>query len=81
MCMVFGMSMAILDIRIISGLSASSDEIPWVQTSYLIAEVVMILLSGYLSRMLSTRWMFAISAGGFTAMSLLCSTATRRSMK
>ncbi|WP_321336944.1 DHA2 family efflux MFS transporter permease subunit [Breoghania sp.] len=84
MCMVFGMFMAILDIQIVSaslsdiqsGLSASSDEIPWVQTSYLIAEVVMIPLSGYLSRMLSTRWMFAISAGGFTIMSLLCSTAT-----
>ena len=84
MCMVFGMFMAILDIQIVSaslseiqsGLSASSDEIPWVQTSYLIAEVIMIPLSGYLSRMLSTRWMFAISAGGFTAMSLLCSTAT-----
>lgn len=43
--MVFGMFMAILDIQIVSaslseiqaGLSASSDEIAWVQTSYLIA--------------------------------------------
>nr|WP_321507702.1 DHA2 family efflux MFS transporter permease subunit [uncultured Celeribacter sp.] len=78
--MVLGMFMAILDIQIVSaslaeiqaGLSASSDEIPWVQTSYLIAEVIMIPLSGYLSRMLSTRWVFTISAGGFTAMSLMC---------
>ncbi|WP_186393446.1 MULTISPECIES: DHA2 family efflux MFS transporter permease subunit [unclassified Pannonibacter] len=84
LCMVFGMFMAILDIQIVSaslseiqaGLGASSDEIPWVQTSYLIAEVIMIPLSGYLSRMLSTRWMFAISAGGFTAMSFMCATAT-----
>ncbi len=84
MCMVFGMFMAILDIQIVSaslseiqaGLSTSADDIPWVQTSYLIAEVIMIPLSGYLSRMLSTRWMFAISAGGFTLMSLLCATAT-----
>lgn len=78
--MVLGMFMAILDIQIVSaslseiqaGLSASGDEIPWIQTAYLIAEVIMIPLSGYLSRMLSTRWLFTISAGGFTLMSLLC---------
>ena len=83
-CMVFGMFMAILDIQIVSaslaeiqaGLSASADEISWVQTSYLIAEVIMIPLSGTLSRMLSTRWMFVISAGGFTLMSIMCATST-----
>jgi DHA2 family multidrug resistance protein len=83
-CMVFGMFMAILDIQIVSaslaeiqaGLSASSEEISWVQTSYLIAEVIMIPLSGTLSRVLSTRWMFVISAGGFTLMSFMCATAT-----
>src|SRR3954464_8607220 len=79
-CMVFGMFMAILDIQIVSaslaeiqaGLSASSDEISWVQTSYLIAEVIMIPLSGTLSRVLSTRWMFVITGAGFTLMSLMC---------
>jgi DHA2 family multidrug resistance protein len=84
MAMVFGMFMAILDIQIVSaslseiqaGLSASADEIPWVQTSYLIAEVIMIPLSGYLSRAFSTRYLFAFSAAGFTVMSVLCSTAT-----
>ncbi len=83
MSMVFGMFMAILDIQIVSaslaeiqaGLSASADEVAWVQTSYLIAEVVMIPLSGFLSRAFSTRYMFAISAAGFTLMSLLCATA------
>jgi len=82
--MVFGMFMAILDIQIVSaslseiqaGLGASQDDIPWIQTSYLIAEVVMIPLSGYLSRMLSTRWMFVVSAVGFTFMSLMCATAS-----
>ena len=82
--MVFGMFMAILDIQIVSaslseiqaGLSASADEVAWVQTSYLIAEVVMIPLSGFLSRAFSTRIMFTISAAGFTLMSLLCATAT-----
>ncbi len=84
LCMVFGMFMAILDIQIVSaslneiqaGLSASADEIPWVQTSYLIAEVIAIPLSGMLSRVLSTRWMFVISAAGFTLMSLMCATAS-----
>ncbi|MBL8689207.1 MAG: DHA2 family efflux MFS transporter permease subunit [Rhodospirillaceae bacterium] len=81
--MVFGMFMAILDIQIVSssigeiqaGLAASSDEISWVQTSYLIAEVVMIPLSGYLSRLMSTRILFVISSLGFTVFSLACAFA------
>ena len=36
------------------------------QTSYLIAEVIMIPLSGFLARALSTRVLFTISAAGFT---------------
>ena len=84
LAMVFGMFMAILDIQIVSaslseiqaGLSASGDEIPWVQTSYLIAEVVMIPLSGLLARALSTRVLFTASAIGFTIASVLCATAT-----
>lgn len=82
--MVFGMFMAILDIQIVSaslaeiqaGLSASADEIAWVQTSYLIAEVIMIPLSAYLSRALSTRIFFAISAAGFTLASIACAQAS-----
>lgn len=82
--LVFGMFMAILDIQIVSsslaeiqaGLSASADEISWVQTSYLIAEVIMIPLSGFLARALSTRVLFSASAAGFTLASLLCATAT-----
>ena len=78
--MVFGMFMAILDIQIVSaslaeiqaGLSASAEEISWVQTAYLVAEVVMIPLSGFLSRAFSTRVVFVASAAGFTASSLLC---------
>lgn len=81
--MVFGMFMAILDIQIVSaslaeiqaGLSASADEVAWVQTSYLIAEVIMIPLSGILSRAFSTRYLFAFSCAGFTLMSFMCSTA------
>src|SRR5262245_22091746 len=80
LAMVFGMFMAILDIQIVSaslteiqaGLAASSDEISWVQTAYLVAEVVAIPLSGFLSRALGTRALFAISAAGFTAASFMC---------
>ncbi|GAC1549824.1 MAG: DHA2 family efflux MFS transporter permease subunit [Beijerinckiaceae bacterium] len=82
--MIFGMFMSILDIQVVSaslseiqaGLSASADEITWVQTSYLIAEVIMIPLSGFLSRAFSTRYMFALSAAGFTLMSFMCATST-----
>jgi len=82
--MVVGMFLALLDIQIISaslpdiqaGLSASSEEISWVQTSYLIAEVIMIPFSGFLSRMMSTRLLFCCSALGFTLASQLCATAT-----
>src|SRR6516165_3444294 len=82
--MCFGMFMAFLDIQIVSaslsdiqaGLAASADEIPWVQTSYLIAEVVAIPLSGFLSRALGTRTLFAVSAAGFTFASFMCGFAS-----
>src|ERR1700709_954574 len=84
LAMIFGMFMAILDIQIVSaslteiqaGLSASSNEISWVQTAYLIAEVVMIPLSGFLSRALGTRILFSVSAAGFTVASLMCGLST-----
>jgi MFS transporter, DHA2 family, multidrug resistance protein len=84
LAMVFGMFMSILDIQIVSaslseiqaGLGAGSDEIAWVQTSYLIAEVIMIPLSGVLARIVSTRVLFTVCAAGFTLASALCATAT-----
>jgi len=80
MAMCFGMFMALLDTQIVSaslaeiqaGLAASSDEIPWVQTAYLVAEVVAIPLSGFLSRALGTRMLFAVSSAGFTLASFMC---------
>jgi MFS transporter, DHA2 family, multidrug resistance protein len=84
LAMVVGLFMAIMDVQIVTssltqiqgGLSASADEIAWVQTSYLIADVVMVPLSGMLSRLLSTRVLFVTAALGFTASSALCATAT-----
>ncbi len=81
--MCLGFFIALLDIQIVAsslkeiggGLSASPDELAWVQTSYLIAEIVVIPLTGWLSRVMSTRWLFAASAAGFTLASLLCAEA------
>ena len=64
--MSVGFFIALLDIQIVSaslrdiggGLSAGADETAWVQTSYLIAEIVVIPLSGWLSRVMSTCWLF-----------------------
>jgi DHA2 family multidrug resistance protein len=47
-----------------------------VQTAYLIADVVMVPMSGMMSRLLSTRLLFVIAALGFTGASELCATAT-----
>jgi DHA2 family multidrug resistance protein len=81
--MCFGGFMALLDIQIVAsslqniggGLSAAQDEISWVQTAYLIAEIIVIPLSGWLTQVFSTRWLFTASAAGFTATSMLCGIA------
>lgn len=81
--LAFGQFMALLDIQIVAaslndvqaGLSASADEISWVQTAYLMAELVMIPLSAFLAQAISTRWLFAVSAATFTLSSVLCGMA------
>ncbi|WP_249138392.1 DHA2 family efflux MFS transporter permease subunit [Phenylobacterium montanum] len=77
--MAIGQFMAMLDIQIVAsslpqiqaGISASADEVSWIQTAYLIPEVVMIPLSGYLSRLWGTQKVFMVSCAGFTIMSVL----------
>ena len=81
--MAFGQFLALIDIQIVAaslnniqaGLSAGPDEISWVQTAYLMAELVMIPFSGFLTKALSTRWLFTLSAGLFTLSSALCGLA------
>ena len=81
--MCFGGFMALLDIQIVAsslqniggGLSAAQDEISCVQTAYLIAEIIVIPLSGWLTRVFSTRWLFTASAAGFTVTSIWCGLA------
>lgn len=81
--MCVGMFAALLDVQIVAssmqqiggGLSAAEDQIGWLQTAYLIAEIIVIPLSGWLAHLLSTRWLFVASALGFTAASMLCGLA------
>src|SRR5262249_56269794 len=78
--MCFGGFMALLDIQIVAsslqhiggGLSAAQDEISWLQTAYLIAEIIVIPLSGWLTRGFSTRWLFTPPPPGFPAPRLPC---------
>src|SRR3954469_8288977 len=81
--MAFGQFLALIDIQIVAaslnsvqaGLSAGPDEISWIQTGYLMAELVMIPFSAFLAQALSTRILFALSAGLFTVASALCGLA------
>lgn len=81
--MAFGQFMALIDIQIVAaslnevqaGLSAGPDEISWVQTGYLMAELVMIPFAAFLAQALSTRWLFTLSAGLFVLSSALCGLA------
>lgn len=81
--MAVGQFMALLDIQIVvaslssiqAGLSSSQDEIDWLQTAYLMAEIVMIPLSAFLAQALTTRWVFVGSAALFTLASLICGAA------
>ena len=75
--MIIGQFMAMLDIQIVassltqiqSGISASADEIAWVQTIYLLAEVVIMPLTAYLTKMWGTRSFYVIAVIGFTVTS------------
>ena len=81
--MILGQFMAVLDIQIVAsaigaiqaGVSASRSEVSWVQTAYLIAEVIGIPLAAFLARAMGTRFLFCLSAGLFGVSSVLCAFA------
>ena len=78
--MSLGMLMAILDIQIVAsslpdiqvGLHLRLAQLSWVQTAYLMAEIVAIPLTGWLTRVLSTRGAFVAGVTGFTLSSVGC---------
>jgi len=75
-----GMFMAILDIQIVvtalpliqDELRIGADHMSWIQTAYLIAEVVAIPLIGLFMRVFSMRWLFAAAISAFTLASIGC---------
>jgi DHA2 family multidrug resistance protein len=78
--MCVGMFMAILDIQVVAtslpaiqqALGISQDAMSWVQTAYLIAEVVAIPLTGLLTRVLTLRWLVTAAVALFTLASMGC---------
>ena len=67
--MCVGMFMAILDVQVVatslptiqSALAIPPDHMSWIQTAYLIAEVIAIPLTGFLTRLLSMRRLFVLA--------------------
>src|SRR5215475_11039757 len=78
--MCVGMFMAILDVQVVatslptiqSALDIDPDQMSWIQTAYLIAEVVAIPLTGFLTRLLTMRWLFVIATSLFFIASIGC---------
>ncbi len=82
--MGLGMFMAILDIQVVAtslptiqrALRVRPDQMSWVQTAYLIAEVIAIPLTGFLTRLLTLRWLFVIAVSLFTLASIGCAASS-----
>ncbi|MDO9564186.1 MAG: DHA2 family efflux MFS transporter permease subunit [Bradyrhizobium sp.] len=82
--MCLGMFMAILDIQVVAtslpaiqhALAISPDAMSWIQTAYLIAEITAIPLTGWLTRILTLRWLFVIAIFIFTVTSVGCAFST-----
>jgi DHA2 family multidrug resistance protein len=78
--MCLGMFMAILDIQVVAtslptikeAFDISADAMSWIQTAYLIAEVIAIPLTGLFTRVLTLRWLFVSAITLFTVASLGC---------
>lgn len=82
--MVIGQFMAILDIQIVAaslnevqaGIDASADEIAWVQTAYLLAEVVIMPVTAYMMRLWGTQRTFMTCCVLFLITSVMAGFAT-----
>ncbi|WP_336962812.1 DHA2 family efflux MFS transporter permease subunit [Sphingobium aquiterrae] len=78
--MCIGMFMAILDIQIVAtslptiqhALGIAPDQMLWVQTAYLTAEIVAIPLTGYLTGLFGMRRLFVLAVTVFTVASAGC---------
>jgi DHA2 family multidrug resistance protein len=81
--MCIGMFMAILDVQVVatslptiqSALGIPRDQMSWIQTTYLIAEVIAIPLTGFLTRLMTMRWLFVVTISIFTIASIGCASS------
>src|SRR5579864_1299172 len=77
---MLGVIMAIIDSTIVNvalndmagNLGASTDEIAWVATGYILANVVVMPLNGWLTALFGRKLFYAGSLAIFTIASLLC---------
>lgn len=80
---MLGVIMAIIDTSIVNvalpnmagNLGAAGDEIAWVATGYILANVIVMPLNGWLTSLLGRKKFYATSLIVFTLASLLCGTA------
>jgi len=80
---MLGVVMAIIDTSIVNvalpnmagNLGAATDEISWVATGYILANVVIMPLNGWLTALLGRKRFYAASVVIFTVASVLCGTA------
>ncbi|HET7911378.1 MAG TPA: MFS transporter, partial [Pseudolabrys sp.] len=80
---LLGAFMAVLDIQITNaslkdiqgGIAASLDEGTWISTSYLVAEIIVIPLTGYLGGVFGVRRYLMVNAALFICFSMVCGTA------
>jgi DHA2 family multidrug resistance protein len=80
---MLGAFMAVLDIQITNAslqeiqasLGASLDEGSWISTSYLVAEIIVIPLSGWLSRVFTLRRYLLVNTALFIFFSICCASA------
>ena len=78
--MCIGMFMAVLDVQVVAtslptiqrALNIPQNQMSWIQTAYLIAEVISIPLTGFLTRALTMRWLFVGAVSVFTLASIAC---------
>ena len=82
--MCIGMFMALLDTQVVvtslptiqRALNIPQDQMSWIQTAYLISEIISIPLTGLLTRVLGIRWLFVAAVSCFTLASIGCANST-----
>lgn len=85
---MFGTFMEVLDTTVVNvslphiagSLSASVDEATWALTSYLVANAIILPITGWLANFFGRKRLLMLSVGGFTIASFLCGLAPTLSL-